>query len=141
MLFGRVVDQNIDLAELLHGLFHSFSTEPFLADITCDQQASAPCFYHQTLGFIRVLVLFKVQNRNVRIFFCKGTSNCAADPAVAASNDRYFISQFSSTAMCFVLCSRPRFHFVFTARLSLLMLSWRKLLPLGHPEIFLVSVC
>src|SRR6266496_5835859 len=138
MLFGRVVDQNIDLAELLHGLFDSFSTELFLADVTCDQQTFAPFFFHPTLGFIRVLVLFKVHDRNVRILFCKGNRDCTADSAVAAGDERHFISQFSTTAMFFVLGSRPRFHFVFAARLSLLMLRRLKVFLLGHAEIFLV---
>src|SRR6266403_4539515 len=132
MLFGRVVYQDVDLAELLHGLLDSFSTELFLADITCDQQTFAPVFFHQTPGFIRVLVLFEIDNRNVRTFFRKGYRNRAANPAVPASNERHFVSQFSTAAMFFVLGPWRRLHIVFAAGLSLLMLRRLKFLLLGH---------
>src|SRR6266567_4736507 len=138
MLFGRVVYQDVDLAELLHGLLDSFSTELFLADITCDQQTFAPVFFHQTPGFIRVLVLFEIDNRNVRTFFRKGNRNRAANPAVPASNERHFVSQFSTAAMLFVLGPRGRLHIVFAAGLSLLMLRRLKFLLLGHTEILRV---
>src|SRR5438874_12253980 len=124
MLFGGVIHQNVDFAELLLRLIDSFSTELFLADIACDQQTFAALFLYQAPGLLCVLVLFEVHNRNIRAFFRKGYCDCAADPAVTASDDRHSVSQFSTTAMFFVFGSRPRLHFVFAARSSFLMLRW-----------------
>src|SRR5438874_4542924 len=135
MLFGGVVDQNVELAELFDGLLDSFSTELFLTEIASNQQTFVPFFFHETPGFIRVLLLFKVHDRNVRALSRKGNCDCAADPAVSAGDDGHFVSQFSSTAMFFVFGSRPRPHFVFTARSSLLMLRWLEFLFLGHRDI------
>src|SRR6266480_7256800 len=135
MLFGGVVDQNVELAELFNGSLDSFSTELFLADIACDQQTFAALFLYQAPGLLCVLVLFEIDNRNVCIFFREGNPDCAADSAIAASDERHFISQFSTTQMFFILGPRPRLHFVFTPRSPLLMLRRLKFLFLGHREI------
>src|SRR5436190_23733464 len=49
VLFGCIVDKNMQFSELFYRLRNSFLTEFFLADIAFDQQAFAPMFFHQTL--------------------------------------------------------------------------------------------
>src|SRR5438067_114353 len=132
MLFGRIVHQDVDLAELLHCLLDGFSTELSLADITCDQQAFLALFLYQVPGLICVFVLFEIDNRNIRTLFCKGDRDCTTNSAIATSDERYSASQFSTTTMFFVLEPRPWLHFVFAARSSVLMLSWLKFLLPGH---------
>ena len=62
MLFGRVVYNDIDSAKFLYGSGNSFSAKFFLADIAFDQEAFTPVFFHQTLGFIRIPLFFKVND-------------------------------------------------------------------------------
>src|SRR6266480_31704 len=135
ILFGVVIYQDVYFSELLLRLIDSFSTELFLADIPRDQQTFAALFLYQAPGLLCVLVLFEIDNRNVCIFFREGNRDCAADSAIAASDERHFISQFSTTQMFFILGPRPRLHFVFTPRSPLLMLRRLKFLFLGHREI------
>src|SRR5207249_1270880 len=122
------VYQDVDLAEFLYSLLDSFSTKRLLTDISCDQQTSTAMFLHQTPGLVRVLFFFEVNGRDLGALFCKGNRNCAANPAVAASDDRNLVPQFSTAPMFFVLCSRSRLHFVFATRLLVLVLSWLKFL-------------
>ena len=62
VLFGGIVDKNIHLSELFYRLRDSLSAKLFLADIAFDQQAFAPVFFHQTLGFSRIPLFFQVNN-------------------------------------------------------------------------------
>src|ERR1041384_7573387 len=117
MLFGCVVDNDIQLAELLYSLGDSFSTKLFLTEVAFNQQAFAALFFDQTLGFVRILLFFEVNHGNVSAFLSECDGNRATDPTVAASNDCHFVSQLSTAAVIFVLGSRPRLHLVFAAGL------------------------
>src|SRR3954454_2225627 len=77
-------------------------------------------------------------------FLGEGDCNRAADPAVAASNDRHLVLQFATPTMRFVLSVWPWLHLVFAARLALLVLRRLKLLLFWHanlraPEVTLAS--
>src|SRR6266480_1280609 len=135
MLFGRVIYQDVDFAELLLRLLDSFSTELFLADIPRDQQTFTALLLYQAPGLVCVLVLFEIDNRNVCTFLRKGNRDRAPDSTIAASNECELISQFAAAQMFFVLGPRPRLHFVFTPRSPLLVLRRLKFFFLGHREI------
>src|SRR5882724_11262557 len=51
VLFGGIVDKNIQLAELFYRLRDSFSAKSFLTDVAFNQYAFAPLSFHQTLSF------------------------------------------------------------------------------------------
>src|SRR5207245_11412438 len=89
---------------------------------------------------ISVLLLFKIYHRDIRILFCERNCDRAANPAVATSDDRHFISQFPTAALFFTLGFGPWLHLVFAAWLSLLMLRWLKFFFLGHKPIRYVLI-
>jgi hypothetical protein len=68
----------------------------------------------------------------VSAFLGERDGNRAADPTVAASNDRHFVLQFAGAAVLFVLSARPRPHLVFAAGLPSLVLRRLKLLLFWH---------
>src|SRR6266480_2822043 len=96
MLFGRVIYQDVDFAELLLRLLDSFSTELFLADIPRDQQTFTALLLYQAPGLVCVLVLFEIDNRNVCTFLRKGNRDRAPDSPIAASNECELIPQFAA---------------------------------------------
>ena len=73
MLFVCVVDQDVDLADLFHGLSHRFLTE------------------------------FLVADNPIGIFLAESDYERLANSAVHASNERNFVSQFAAAAMHFVI--------------------------------------
>jgi len=73
MLFVCVVHQDVDLADLFHGLSHRFLTE------------------------------FLVADNPIGIFLAKSDCERLANSAVPASNERNFVSQFAAAAMHFVI--------------------------------------
>ena len=62
MLFGSVVDENIQFAELLCCLGDSLSTKLFLTDVALNQEAFAPVLFHQTLSFSRILAFLEIND-------------------------------------------------------------------------------
>jgi hypothetical protein len=89
-------------------------------------------FLHQTPGFVSVLFFFEINDCYISAFFCKGDRDCATNPTVAPGNERDLVLQLPAAALFFIVGSRPRLHFMFTARLALLMLRRLKLLSFGH---------
>ena len=73
MLFVCVVHQDVDLADLFHGLSHRFLTE------------------------------FLVADNPIGIFLAESDYERLANSAVPASNERNFVSQFAAAAMHFVI--------------------------------------
>jgi hypothetical protein len=57
VLFGRVVDEHIELAEPLHNLIDRGAAEARIADVPGDGQARAPFPLDQALRFLRILAL------------------------------------------------------------------------------------
>ena len=62
VLFGRVVYNDIESAKFLYRLRDSFLAKFFLAHIAFNEKAFTPVFLHQTLGFIRILLFFEVND-------------------------------------------------------------------------------
>jgi hypothetical protein len=62
MLFGSVVDENIQFAELLCCLGDSLSTKLFLTDVALNQEAFTSVLFYQILGFSRILLFFEVND-------------------------------------------------------------------------------
>jgi hypothetical protein len=132
VLFGRVVHENVELAEFLYSLVDRSSTKVRLAYVATNQQAFATLFFDLTPSFIRVLVFFEVNDCNVGAFLGERDGNRAANPAVAASNDRDLLPQLPAAAMFFVLGPGPRLHLVFAAGLPSLVLPRLQFLFFRH---------
>src|SRR5437762_5541060 len=77
-------------------------------------------------------MLFEINDCDIGAFFCKGNGNRAANSAVAASNDRHLVLQFSAALMRFILRLGSRLHFMFATGSPSLMLTRLKFLFLGH---------
>src|SRR6266567_842686 len=135
MLFSGVVDQNVHFPNsftVCSTAFRQNSSWPTSPPIN---KHLRPSFSTSRLVSFASLCSSRYHDRNLRTLFRKGNCDCAANPAVTASAERHFPSQFSTTAIFFVLGSRPRLHFVFAARSSVLMLRRLNFPFFGHKRI------
>ena len=66
MLFGGVVDRNVQLAQFTEGHFDGFAAGVFITHIARSQYAAAALRLHQTAGFLRVVVFVQVHDGDVR---------------------------------------------------------------------------
>ena len=129
VLFGGVVDEDVELAEFADDPFDCARAELLRTDITCDGQAAAPLLLDEALRLSRIVSLVEVDDRNIRAFAREQDRDGAADAAVAAGDQRDLALQ-PSAARIARLVSWTRTHFGLTARLLVLGLR-RKCLGVG----------
>ena len=135
MLFGCILHQDVNPAEFLHGLLDSFLTEAFVARYRRRSTNICALLFPPDAWFrSRLSPLQGTRQKRPRPLLqrqsqLRGQSRCHRQYI------GHFLSQFSITAMCFVIGPWPRLHFVFTARSPLLMLRWLKFLFFGHKRI------
>src|SRR5438067_1392781 len=89
--------ENVDRAELRHGLIDDRSAMLGILDIPCDEHHLAACFFHQSLALVRVLLLVEIGDQHIGALAREGESDGAADSAVAACHDRLHARQSTST--------------------------------------------
>ena len=95
MLFGGVVDQDVQTAQLLHRLRDHFLADALVADVARQQQAFPAFLFDLALRFLRVLVFVEVTDGNVRAFFCEENCDGAANAAVPAGDQGDLAFQFA----------------------------------------------
>ncbi|MCY1514640.1 hypothetical protein D9M68_491890 [compost metagenome] len=133
MLLGRVVDQDIELAVLLHRLArHPFGVAA-VGKVACDRKAFAPRRFDQFDGFASVGMLVEIGNGNVGALAREGHGNGAANTAVAARDQRHAPLQAAAADVVIRAAVRLRPHGCFQSRLAILMLG-RDALRCGHGD-------
>ena len=121
VLLGGVVHQDVEPAELLHRLLDAALAERLVADIARDLDGVAAFVFDQLDRFVGVLVLFKIDDRDVRALARHGDRGGAADAAVAAGDQRDLALK-PARAVRFREILRQRMHLVFAAGLPGLFL-------------------
>ncbi len=122
MLLGRVVDQHVDPAELDERSLDRLLAEAGVADVPRDRYADPVALLHQPSRLGRVFVLVQIADRHVGALRGEQGGHRAADPAVAARDERASASQLAARPAAFVHRFRLGAHTVLDARLALLVL-------------------
>ena len=84
---GRVVDEDIDSAQLRYGLGDDRAALARLLDVAGQQDGLSAGFIYQPLGLPGVLVLVKIGYQDVSALPGIGDGNRAADSAIATGDD------------------------------------------------------
>src|SRR5438874_7850765 len=122
MLFGRVVHEDVELAEFGDRLLHHVPANRFLSDIARKLEASAAFLIDSTRGLFSVAMLVEIGDGNVSAFAGKDDGHRASDAAVAARDERNFAVQFAAAFVFGAFGFWPRLHFIFATRLLFLFL-------------------
>ena len=123
MLFGRVIDQNVELAELGPRLVDNLAADFAIGHIAGEGQALAALLFDHAAGFVSVLVLIEIENRHIGAFASEQHRHRAANTAVAAGDDCNLALQFAGRLVVFALELRARIHQAFFAGFGLFL--WR----------------
>ena len=88
LLEGGVVDQDVELAELPSRSWPTASSQnSAIGDVAGDQDAAAPFLLDRALGFLGVLVLVEIDDRDIGAFAREQHRHRAADAGIAAGDD------------------------------------------------------
>src|SRR5919107_2972940 len=100
LLEGRVVDEYVELAELLHRPLDGLAAEPRLAHVAGDEQRPTPLALYRLARLLRVPLLFgKVDDCHVRALAREEDCDGAADAGVAARDERGLVVEFAGAAV------------------------------------------
>ncbi len=86
MLFGGVVDEDVEVAEFFNCLFYKVLTDAFIADVAGDRNAAAALLFDRLFGFVSIFIFVEIADDHVCAFFGKSDGDGAPDTAVSASN-------------------------------------------------------
>src|SRR5690348_12355862 len=89
----RIVDENIDAAQLRYGLRDHCSALARVLDVARQQDSFSTGFRHQPLGLPGVLVLVKIGDQNVSALPGIRDGNGSADSAVATGDDGFLAGE------------------------------------------------
>jgi hypothetical protein len=92
-LHRRVVDQDIELAELLHSVVDHRLAEGFIRNVPRHQDRAATGLFNLVLGLLRVVMLLKIGDQDVRTLTRERDRHGATDSRVRTGNDRRFARQ------------------------------------------------
>ncbi len=93
LLERGVVDQDVEPAERLHGLRDRGLAEFRIGDVARQQDAAAPFVLDRALGFVGVLVLVEIGDRDVGAFAGEQHRDRAADAGIAAGDERHHVEK------------------------------------------------
>ena len=89
MLFASVVDEDVELAELVHGLLHRLIAERLVADIPGNGECAAAFLLDDLPGLGGIVMLAEIDDGDVRAFTCEQRGDRPAYAAVAAGDQRH----------------------------------------------------
>jgi hypothetical protein len=98
-LMGRVVDENVDAAELIERGLDDLPTMRRRADVAGKQHGRASGFLHEALRLFCVVVLIEIGDDDVRAFARESDGDRAPDAAVRSGDDGLFAGQFAAPAI------------------------------------------
>src|SRR5437588_9548782 len=131
MLLGRVVDEDVELAEFGDRLLDHLAANFFLSDIAGKFQTSAAFLIDLASGLLGVAMFVEIRNRDVSAFTSEDDRHGTTDAAVAAGDERNFPVEFAAALIFRPFGFWPRLHFVFAARLLFLFLRRAQLFFFG----------
>ena len=83
-LMRRVVDEDIDAAELRYGFGNNRPAMIGVLDVARNNNGLSACLGHQPFGFAGVVVLFQIGDQDIGSLSGEGNGNRAADAAIAS---------------------------------------------------------
>jgi hypothetical protein len=93
VLLAGIVDQDIEPAEGVDYLLHGAEAEIAAAEVAGDADGAAALGLDELLRVRRILMLVEVEDGDIRAFAGEQHGDRAADPAVAAGDDRDLVLQ------------------------------------------------
>ena len=118
VLLGGVVHENVEAAELFHGLVDNATADLFVADIARQQDAFSAMLLDALPRLLRIAIFLEIVDRHVGAFLGEGDRHRTADAAVAAGDERDLAVEFTAAAMLRVFGLWARRHFVFATGLA-----------------------
>jgi len=94
LLEGRVIDQDVELAELLEGLLDRGFTEAQIRDVPRHRNTTSPFGLDRAFGLLGVGVLVQIRDCHVRAFAGVEYRDRTADTGIAPCNQRHHVAQF-----------------------------------------------
>src|SRR5690606_35350016 len=133
VLLGGVVDQDVEPAERGYRLIDHLAADILVGHVAGEGQAAAPLLLYHAACFVGILILIQIEDHHIGALACEQHRHRAADAAVAARDDRHLVLQLAGGLVILATEFRARCHFIFLARLRLL-LRGHSLLLVGHAE-------
>src|SRR5688500_5718258 len=97
MLLGGVVDEDIEPLEFLDGLLDRLLAEGLATDIAFDEMRLAALALDQAPGFLGIVVLFVVDDGDLRTFAGEQDGRRTADAGVASSDQRNLVEESAAS--------------------------------------------
>ena len=91
----RIVDQDVEAAQLRHRDFDDFAAMRRALDVARQQHAFASGLFHQPLGLTGVVIFVIVAHQNVGTLARERQRHGASDAAIGSGNDRLFARKAS----------------------------------------------
>ena len=121
VLLGRIVDQNVQPAELLDCLLHCLPAQVLAADIAGDLDGATALSGHRGHGLVGIPVLLEIDDCELSALARHRHRHCPSDPGIAARDQRHLALEPARSRIlrCVV---RPRPHRGLAAGLVFLFL-------------------
>jgi hypothetical protein len=125
VLFGRIVDEDVEAPEAIDGPLDGFVAELRRADIAPQQQAVASFLLDELFRLLGVLVLLEIDDGDFRALAREEDARRPADTAIAAADQRDLtLEAIGARIARLVIRLRP--HLALDAGLMRLLLGWQR---------------
>jgi hypothetical protein len=101
MLFGDIIYEDIQTAELLHHCCHYFPARSFSRKISRQRQCSTPCCLDRLARLTCILTLLKERDRHIRALLRECDRDGAPDSAVSTRHQRHLALKLSAPSVTF----------------------------------------
>src|SRR5690606_28696491 len=132
MLFGGVVHQDIQRAELFDHVLNRPVAKGLVGNVALDQKMVAAFCRDQSCGFGRVGVFGPEDDREISPFLRESHGNGAANSAVPAGNESNLALELARSLVASGLTLGAGAHLRLIAGLLFLVLGWKSLVLAGH---------
>ena len=126
LLEGRVVDQDVELAEARPPSFHGVLAEFGIGHVAREQDAAAAFLLHGALGFLGVVVLVEIGDRHVGALARVQHGHRAADTGIAAGDQRDLVLELLGALVMRRVVHRRELEFRFVSGLLEMLLRQRR---------------
>ncbi len=123
VLLSGVVDENVELSEFREGLGNGLLALGLPSDVAFEEKALAAFFLHEGFGFLGVLFLLQINDRDVCSLPCESNRCGTANPGIASGDERYLAFQPVASFEGRILVFWRGIHLIFPPRLARLCLS------------------
>lgn len=109
-LVGRIVDEDIDPAELIDGTFNDGAAVIWLSQVAGKQCSFAAFLVDKSLHLLGILMFIEIRNEQVGPL--TGICNChrSPDPAVSSGNDGLLACKTARSLVAFLAMVRTWLH-------------------------------